>query len=114
MLRAGGRMYRVRLTDEQKLDWLRLIRSDNVGPRTFRELINRYGGAEAALEALPALARQGGSRGIRIASREEAEREFAAIKARGGTLVGLGEANYPSRLRMIDDAPPLLTVRGNA
>jgi DNA processing protein len=107
-------MYRVRLTDEQKLDWLRLIRSDNVGPRTFRELINRYGGAEAALQALPALARQGGSRGIRIASREEAEREFAAIKARGGTLVGLGEANYPSRLRMIDDAPPLLTVRGNA
>jgi DNA processing protein len=101
------------LTDEQKLDWLRLIRSDNVGPRTFRELINRDGGADAALKALPTLARQGGSRSIRIASREEAEREFAAIKARGAHLVALGETPYPSRLRMIDDAPPLLTVRGN-
>jgi DNA processing protein len=103
----------VRLTDEQKLDWLRLIRSDNVGPRTFRELINRFGGAHAALKVLPALARQGGRRDIRIASREEAEREFAAIKSRGAHLVALGESHYPPRLRMIDDAPPLLTVRGN-
>jgi DNA processing protein len=103
----------VGLTDEQKLDWLRLIRSDNVGPRTFHELINRYGGADAALKALPALARQGGSRGIRIASREDAGREFAAIRARGAHLIALGEKHYPPRLRMIDDAPPLLTARGN-
>ena len=48
------------LTDEQRLDWLRLIRSENVGPRTFRALINQYGGASAALEALPDLARRGG------------------------------------------------------
>jgi DNA processing protein len=101
------------LTDGQKLDWLRLIRSDNVGPRTFRELINRYGGADAALKALPALARQGGGRGIRISSQEDAEREFAAIKACGAHLIALGEERYPPRLRMIDDAPPLLTVRGN-
>jgi DNA processing protein len=101
------------LTDEQKLDWLRLIRSDNIGPRTFRDLINRYGGADAALKALPALARQGGARGIRIASHEEAEREFAGIRARGAHLIALGEKHYPPRLRMIDDAPPLLTVRGN-
>lgn len=103
----------MRLTEEQKLDWLRLIRSDNIGPRTFRDLINRYGGADAALKALPALARQGGARGIRIASPDEAARELAAIKARGAQLVALGDAHYPPRLRMIDDAPPLLTVRGN-
>ena len=48
----------VRLTDEQRLDWLRLIRSDNIGPRTFRTLINHYGGARAALDALPELARR--------------------------------------------------------
>ena len=41
----------VRLTDEQRLDWLQLIRSNNVGPRTFRALINHYGGARAALKA---------------------------------------------------------------
>ncbi|HEY8137604.1 MAG TPA: DNA-protecting protein DprA, partial [Methylocystis sp.] len=44
-----------RLSDGQLLDWLRLIRSENIGPRTFRELVNRYGGASAALEALPEL-----------------------------------------------------------
>ena len=42
-----------RLTDEQRIDWLRLFRSQGVGPRTFRELINHFGGARAALEALP-------------------------------------------------------------
>ena len=50
----------IRLTDEQRLDWLRLIRSQNVGPRTFRALINHFGGARAALDALPSLARRGG------------------------------------------------------
>jgi DNA processing protein len=50
----------IRLTDEQRIDWLRLIRSQNVGPRTFRALINHFGGARAALEALPSLARRGG------------------------------------------------------
>jgi DNA processing protein len=103
----------VRLTDEQTLDWLRLIRSDNVGPRTFRELINRYGGADAALKALPALVRQGGGRGIRIASPEEAERELAAVRARGAQLIALADPHYPPRLRMIDDASPLITARGH-
>ena len=51
----------VQLTDEQRLDWLRLIRSQNVGPRTFRALVNHFGGARAALEALPTLARRGGA-----------------------------------------------------
>jgi DNA processing protein len=50
---------RARLSEEQRLDWLRLIRTDNIGPRTFRDLINHYGGARAALAALPALARRG-------------------------------------------------------
>jgi DNA processing protein len=48
----------IRLTHEQRLDWLRLIRSQNVGPRTFRALINHFGGAQPALAALPDLARR--------------------------------------------------------
>ncbi len=105
----------VTLTDAQRLDWLRLIRSDNVGPRTFRALINRYGGAREALAALPDLARRGGAtRPIRVASREDAEHEFNAARSRGVTLVAWGEADYPRRLQMIDDAPPLLAVRGNS
>lgn len=102
----------VQLSDEQRLDWLRLIRSDNIGPRTFRELVNHFGGAGAALDALPGLARRGGASGARICSREDAERELRAAHAQGIELIGLGEPDYPQRLQMIDDAPPLLAVSG--
>lgn len=103
----------VRLSDEQRLDWLRLIRSDHVGPRTFRALVNHYGGARAALAALPDLARRGGAtRPARVHSRHDAERELAAAQALGVNFVALGELEYPRRLQMIDDAPPLLAVRG--
>ena len=103
----------VRLTEEQRLDWLRLIRSDNVGPRTFRDLLSYYGGARAALAALPGLARRGGASSLsRICSLEDAETELKAARARGVEFLGLGEPDYPPRLQMIDDAPPLLAVRG--
>lgn len=103
---------RVRLTDQQRLDWLRLIRSGNVGPRTFRELIEHFGDARAALNALPGLARRGGALAPRIWSAEEAESELTAARAIGVRFVALGEPAYPPRLRMIDDAPPLLAVQG--
>jgi DNA processing protein len=105
----------VHLTDEQRLDWLRLIRSPNVGPRTFRTLINHFGGARAALEALPSLARRGGARGAtRVCARADAEREITAAEKLGVALVALGEPGYPPRLQMIDDAPPLVAIRGQA
>ncbi|MGA7488477.1 MAG: DNA-processing protein DprA, partial [Xanthobacteraceae bacterium] len=104
----------LRLSDEQRIDWLRLIRSDHVGPRTFRALVNHCGDARAALAALPDLARRGGARGpARVQSRRNAERELEAAKSFGVRLIALGEPDYPHRLRMIDDAPPLLAVRGN-
>jgi DNA processing protein len=103
----------IRLTDEQRIDWLRLVRSQNVGPRTFRALLNHCGGARAALEALPGLARRGGGSAPQICSRESAEREIEACRKFGVALVALGEANYPRRLQMIDDAPPLIAIRGH-
>ena len=104
----------VQLTDDQRIDWLRLIRSQNVGPRTFRALINHFGGARAALEALPALARRGGSGGApKIYSRAEAERELEAAERLGAGFVAVGERDYPRRLQTLDDAPPLLAVHGN-
>ena len=104
---------RIRLSDEQRLDWLRLIRTENIGPRTFRDLVNHYGGARAALEALPGLARRGGASGpARIFSREDAEAELEAARAAGVDFIAVGEPDYPPRLQMIDDAPPLLAVRG--
>lgn len=100
------------LTDEQRIAWLRLIRSENVGPRTFRDLVNHFGGAAAALDALPALARRGG-RAVRICPRAEAEDEIAGAQARGARLVALGEADYPAPLAAIDGAPPLITIAGD-
>jgi DNA processing protein len=101
------------LTDEQRVDWLRLIRSDNVGPRTFRSLINHFGSARGALERLPDLAQRGGAaRRLRICSAEDAEAEIAAGKNIGVSLVAPTEPGYPPRLALIDDAPPLLGVRG--
>jgi predicted Rossmann fold nucleotide-binding protein DprA/Smf involved in DNA uptake len=112
---VGERSEGVQLTDEQRIDWLRLIRSPNVGPRTFRTLINHFGGAHAALQALPSLARRGGASGaVQICSRDDAEREIAAAKKPGVALVASGEAGYPMRLQMIDDAPPLIAIRGQA
>jgi DNA processing protein len=103
----------LRLTDGQRLDWLRLIRSDNVGPITFRALLRRYGDAGAALAALPELARRGGARAVRICARDEAAREIETAQRLGAEFIALGEAAYPERLAAIDDAPPLIAARGN-
>jgi DNA processing protein len=118
MLPSGGRMdtrtpSTTHLTDAQRIDWLRLIRSDNVGPRTFRSLINHFGSARSALERLPDLARRGGAqRPGRIFGEEDARAELAASKRLGVSLIAPGEAGYPPRLATLDDAPPLLGVRG--
>ena len=101
------------LPDTDRIDRLRLIRSDNVGPRTFNSLIAHFGNARAALERLPDLARRGGaSRSGRICSEEEARAEIAASQKIGVSLVAPGEAAYPPRLATLEDAPPLLGVRG--
>lgn len=105
----------VQLDPGQRRDWLRLIRAENVGPRAFRSLINRFGGAAAALEALPDLARRGGGLlAPRVPSIAEAEAEIGALARMGGRFIALGEPDYPALLRQIDDAPPLLALRGNA
>jgi DNA processing protein len=103
----------VRLTDDERIDWLRLIRSENIGPRTFRSLLDHFGSVRAAIEALPELARRGGAaRAIKICPRAEAERELDAARRFGVTLVASCEPSYPWRLKAIDDAPPLLALRG--
>ena len=101
------------LSETDRIDRLRLIRSDNVGPRTFYSLLNHFGDARTALERLPDLARRGGAaRSGRICSEEQARAEIAASRKIGVTLVAPGEAAYPLRLATLDDAPPLLGVRG--
>jgi DNA processing protein len=105
----------LRLTDQQRFDWLRLVRSENVGPRTFRALITNCGGVGAALKALPELARRGGAkRPIRVATVEEVEKELIAARKLGVRFVALGEPDYPPALQEIDSAPPVLALRGAA
>lgn len=107
---AGG----VRLGDRQRLNWLRLIRTDNVGPATFRDLVNRFGSAEAALAILPQLASRGGAlRPLRIPSIAEIEDELAAAEKCGARFVAVGEPDYPSMLRRTDNPPPLVAIKGN-
>ena len=79
----------------------------------FARSINACGGARAALEALPDLARRGGARRpIRVATNEEIERELAPRASSGVRFIALGEADYPPFLRQIDSAPPILAFRG--
>ena len=99
------------LTRSQRLAWLRLIRSDNVGPVTFRQLLNRFGSAEAALDALPSLARNAGI-GARLYSPGQAEAELEATEQMGARLVALGEPGYPALLKYISGAPPLVAIAG--
>jgi DNA processing protein len=77
-------------------------------------LLKSYGGARAALRALPELARRGGARAVRIAGAEEIERELTAAQRIGARFVALGEAEYPPLLAQIDSAPPIIALRGGA
>ena len=112
MKQPGGRSSGIAMTDEMRLAWLRLYRSENVGPITFRQLINRFGGAEAALTALPELAARGGRR-IRIAERAAIEDEMARAARLGARFICLGEPDFPALLRMSDQCPPILAVMGD-
>ncbi len=114
MSRDGETKSGIALTEKQKLSWLRLIRSDNIGPVTFRDLINDFGSAEAALDALPDLSRRGGAaRSPRIATLAQAEREMETATRFGARFVGIGEPDYPPALREIDGAPPLIAMKGS-
>jgi DNA processing protein len=104
---------RQRLNRSEQADWLRLIRSENVGPVTFFHLVRYYGSAGAALDALPALAARGGKRKIKICPKDVAERELERIEAIGAALIAHGEPAYPRALGAIEDAPPLLMRLGH-
>src|SRR5260221_6385587 len=97
------------LEPQERLDWLRLSRTESVGPVTFYALLRRFGSATAALDALPRL-----SRPVTAVSRSEAEAELAALNRLEGRLVCCGEPPYPPALAQIEDAPPVLTVLGRA
>ncbi len=96
------------------MDWMRLIRSENVGPITFYRLIERFGTAADALRELPDMARRGGlRRTFRVCPKSVAEREMEVLDKLGATIIASCEPDYPPRLFHIEDAPPIIRALGH-
>jgi DNA processing protein len=100
-------------SDTERRAWLRLARTQNVGPVTFAQLIARFGSAGSALKDVPRLAKRGGGDALRIPSEDDAAREIAALSKLGGCILISGEADYPASLRAAEPAPPVISVLGH-
>ena len=91
---------------------LRLIRSDQIGPITYFQLLARFGSAQAAIDAIPDLAARGGGRAPRLATTAQIEREIAQVERLGARYLFLGDGPYPPLLAEIETAPPALFAMG--
>ncbi len=101
------------LPDQEKLNWLRLSRTENVGPITFYRLVQRFGSAGEALAALPELAKNGGRKHpLKAPVMGGVEREYEALRKLGGDIVTAADEGYPIALSACDDAPPVLSYIG--
>jgi len=92
---------------------LRLIRSENIGPVTYFQLLARFGSAQAAIDAIPDLAARGGGRAPRLAGRAEIEREIESVERLGARHLFVGRGLYPPLLAELETAPPALIVKGD-
>lgn len=101
------------MEEAERFNRLRLIRSANIGPVSYMQLLGRFGSAGAALDALPDLARRGGGRLPKIAEKAAIEAEITSVKRLGAAYLFLGEAPYPAALAELTNAPPVLSYRGN-
>lgn len=111
----GARQEPRDVSEQERLEWLRLFRTDNIGPITFYQLIQKFGSAREALEALPELSRRGGRKKPLTAPDESlVYQEYKALKKIGGEVLTAQDAAYPLALTATDDAPPILSVIGNA
>src|SRR5471032_3034015 len=102
------------LKDEERLAWLRLWRSEQIGPATFRRLLQSFGGAKAALERLPDLSRRGRGRPLTAYPAEATAAEVEGLARLGGRFIASCEPDYPIALTAIADAPPVIAALGNA
>lgn len=102
----------IRLTDEQRMDWMQLAFTDGVGPRTFRDLINFHGTASRGLDALPGIVGRASGRSVSIFPRAQVEREIEVAARLNVQWTGRGEPDYPDALRHAEAPPPLVALRG--
>ncbi len=101
------------LTQEEAFARIRLLRSANIGPVSYTQLLRRFGNAHEAVEALPDLAARGAKRNYKPAPREMIEREVQAARKAGARYLFHDQPDYPANLAAMDGAPPIVTMRGN-
>ncbi len=101
------------LSEAERFARLHLARADRVGPVTFRQLLDRFGSAVAALDGLPDLVRKGGDHSYVLPPAARIEDELAAGARAGAALIVLGDPAYPAQLAALDPPPPLLWTRGD-
>ena len=102
------------LPDAEKLNWLRLFRTESIGPMTFYKLVERFGSAGEALDALPELAKRGGrKKPLKAPPMGDIEREYEGLRTIGGDIVTAADKAYPLALTACEDAPPMLAYLGN-
>ena len=103
------------LSDKERLEWVRLARTPNIGPVTFAQLIAKFGGAGEALTALPDLTKRAGrKRPLTPPPEADIADELSAAKTFGAEIICACEPNYPALLRALDPPPPALTIYGNS
>ncbi len=100
------------LSQEEAFARIRLLRSPNIGPVSYRQLLRRFATAEAAIEALPELARKGRT-AYRAAPPETIAEEISQVRRARAKYLFHDQSGYPPLLAELDSAPPILTFRGN-
>ena len=104
----------IELSDSERLDWLRLIRTKNIGPVTFDQLVSKYGSVKEAIKIVPELSVRGGKeKATTIFSKKDAEKEIESLTKLNGRIIAKCEKEYPELLKYISDAPPVISVIGN-
>ncbi len=102
------------LDETERLAWLRLFRTENIGPITFYKLIERFGSASEALNTLPELSKRGGrKKPLTAPPMAQIEKEYKALTKFGGKIITVLDKEYPLALTATDDAPPVLSVLGD-
>ena len=100
------------LDASERLAWLRLARTNAIGPVTFAALLRRFGSAAAALEEAPRLAQRGGGKNFALPPAGDAVRELEQLTKLGGRFIAACEPDFPLGLSVLDPPPPLISVIG--
>ena len=103
----------MQLSERERRAWLRLARTENVGPVTFRNLLARFGSASVALEELPRMASRGGAKAFVLPPEDDSTRELEALAKLGGRLIASCEAEFPPGLKALEAPPPVLSMLGH-